>query len=1236
VRTRPLRLLSTVLAAALALTLLLILARELIAARVPEHRAALEQLLREQTGLELTFGRLAVRWGWYGPEARLRNVTLGEPGEPPLLSAAELTVALDAWRSVRSGHPEAGRITLTGADIDLSARRTPVAGVPALPADLSAAAPRLLSRWRGGRIDVEGGSLRLRSAAHTAPVSLDITHAQLRRLGARWSAQAQLRLPENPREAVLLSLELTGDPAQRATLAGALTLSSGWLNFARWRALGLLPQLLPYLPSAGSGRVEFTATLAAGTPVRIAGDFAAQSPEWQARTAGAEPLRLAALRANWQLTRAAGGWRLAVGALQCGAGGEAASALVFLAAGRAHGSVQALPLPAVQAFAHWVLPQLPLGALALAGVARSAQFDWDGARAPGTRLQGQATLTGLALASATSDVRLGALSARVSFSDTTLAAQLAAPAATLTLARAAPVTLGGLAVRANLSAGSDGTRWYLRSDDLTIIRDGARLAAQGALTAGSTGAAPQLAARVQVENADALQLAALLDPGALADAGPVIARLRAGRIGRADFELAGALTAAPSLASSGTLVLSDAALAADADWPQVQGVAARIDWRDGRVHADITAARSGALQLQGAQVSGDVRGAQALRLHARLRGNAREALAWLRERPRLIAAAPAAAYLDLDGQLAAQLDVVVPGTAAHPPPPRRRLSAHLQGVRLRALAGVPPVEALQGTLTFTAGRLQRSSLTGQWLGGPVTLTLSERRADSALLIAARGQLSVHETLRASGVAAAAAPLAGNAEWNAQLSALAQPQTPPQPRWQVHVDSLLSGVASTLPAPLAKTAGSTLPLHLEAHGSGLTAQLQVSLGERLRALAVLEREGERWRIERGTVSLGAQTPALPAGPVLALTGRIERLDLPEYVALCRLAGLSPVLPPLEAHLSAAELALGVRTYPEVDVLARADPHGGELQARGAPLSADFTWPAMADTEHPARARLADYELNHPEDVAQAAGLTAMLGGAVQLSVERLRLSGQPLGALRAQLAPAGDTLEASVQLEAPAQKLQAAGRCSARGSCSGRFGLDSSDFAATLLAFGLRPDLAARTAHLTGELHWSAGPGPPLGTLRGDLHMHLEEGATRALPESGAAMPLALLVVPALASGMAAQSALPAPALQFARLSADYEIEDGVARTANLHLDGDTEMLVRARVGLLRRDYEGEAFILRGEDGLPEAVRRLGPTPKMAALWLSLRDWLTGTGARSGRTVLRLRGAWNDPIVMAVQ
>src|SRR5580700_1745467 len=116
-----LRVAALVLAGALVFFGVVLLAYELAVARVPQHRAALERLVRAQTGLDIRFDELGLRWGWYGPEAVFRRVELGEPRRSTvLLRAPELVVGFDVWQTLRTGQLEAGRITLVAADIDLS------------------------------------------------------------------------------------------------------------------------------------------------------------------------------------------------------------------------------------------------------------------------------------------------------------------------------------------------------------------------------------------------------------------------------------------------------------------------------------------------------------------------------------------------------------------------------------------------------------------------------------------------------------------------------------------------------------------------------------------------------------------------------------------------------------------------------------------------------------------------------------------------------------------------------------------------------------------------------------------------------------------------------------------------------------------------------------------------------------------------------------------------------------
>src|SRR5256885_16690453 len=78
----------------------------------------------------------------------------------------------------------------------------------------------------------------------------------------------------------------------------------------------------------------------------------------------------------------------------------------------------------------------------------------------------------------------------------------------------------------------------------------------------------------------------------------------------------------------------------------------------------------------------------------------------------------------------------------------------------------------RGTLAFAAGHLQPSTLTGQWLGGPVSLGVAERRDPdvTALVISGRGLVDVRQAGLAAGASDDAQP-PGSAEWGALLSFL---------------------------------------------------------------------------------------------------------------------------------------------------------------------------------------------------------------------------------------------------------------------------------------------------------------------------------------------------------------------------------------------------------------------------------------------------------------------------------
>ncbi|MBV8341209.1 MAG: hypothetical protein JO173_02400, partial [Gammaproteobacteria bacterium] len=553
----------------------LLIAAELAAARVPEQRAALEELIRRETGLEVSFRALSVRWGWYGPEAVFHGVMLGEPaGGGVLLRAPRLSVALDAWRMVRSGHLEAARITLERPDIDLGAAAAARAGAPATATATALMRPdpfvtgaRVLARWRGGRIAIEGGTVRGLLAPGAPAVELAVRHAELRRQGDEWRAEAIAFLPESLGSSARLRLAMHGDPAHPERTRGTLDIDGQRLEFAGWRALAARSELARYLPGTGSGNLALAVAFSGSQLLEAHGSIYAGSIGW-AGASGSAPLALPRLRGAFALERRGGEWRLTADALDTGGGARGAVKLELAAAadGRyAHGVIRNLAVPLLAALGRACAPQLPLAQFAFGGRARQLTFDWDAARPAGARLITAVDLEDLTLASAEYGVRLAGLTAHVSGADTGFIADVGSVSATLSLARAQPLELDALTIAARLALDASGAGWRLESEDLEVRRGAQSLAASGMIAAAAAGTAPRVRARLAVKDVDLALARTVLGPGTVAALGSAAAHLSSGRIATADLAWRGVLDGGdrarpPGGDFTGALVLREASL----------------------------------------------------------------------------------------------------------------------------------------------------------------------------------------------------------------------------------------------------------------------------------------------------------------------------------------------------------------------------------------------------------------------------------------------------------------------------------------------------------------------------------------------------------------------------------------------------------------------------------------------------------------------------------------------------
>ena len=1245
------------LAAALALLIVVVLAYQLALARVPEHRATLERLLHSQTGLDVRFSQLGVRWGWYGPEAVFRNVELGEPRQV-LLRAPELTVAFDAWRTMRSGHLEAGRISLVAPDIDLqrvgsepaAARAATVttraaagsAAIARLPATPALERARLLQRWRDGRIDIEGGTLRLPDPGGSPePLLLQIRRASVRRSGDEWNVFGLVFLPERLGRTARIVMRLAGSLERPATWSGSLRFEGGRLAFAGWRELAnVAPEVARYVPVAGGGDVSIDLDFTHGHLDKAQGSLDAGGVVLgPLAAAGDRKLDLDRLSGRWWLTRHPSYWRVHVDGLQLGAPQDRTGRAVLAADvgdGWTQGKLEGAPLHSVAAMGLWLAPDLDLGGIELGGTAREVSFNWDERRAAGRRLKASARLADVSIASPSGGFVLTGMTARASGNEDDIEAAVQSDAARLQLAGAPQEPLQGVRVASRLRMTRIAAGWRIATERMELRHEATRLELAGTLTGGGGRPQPELAARGKLTAADVSLLRTALGTGVSRVLGNV--SLTGGEVERAEFEMRGPVDQLPYGAADGTfagaLTLQDASLSGDERWPGATGVHAHIEWRGSLVRARVDAGQAGPFQLANATAQWRSTGEGGVQASGQVTGRLEEARAWLQAHPELDAYAPRVQSIGLQGNARLDFNIAVPADGAA----KARVVASLEGAQLSWASGAVPIENLTGSLTFDGGRLQRSTLTGTWLGGPVTLRFDERhdRGQAALSMQAHGSMAAQQ-LAALAAIDPHGRLAGSADWTGDLTFSPAMGTQPA-RWRVRADSTLVGVGSELPEPLEKPTEGPLPLHLELSGTDSVAQLRVSLADRLRSVLALERSDTGWRVERGAVTFGSGSPALPTDPVVLIQGRVNRLDLPSYLALWQQARLDPRAPHFEAQLVAGEMVAAGRSYPEVTLVGERTDSGVELKLDSESLAGVAHWPSAGGAgAEPAELHLTHLNVPEPTQLGKLGAVLAAVGPIARVSIDDLTWEGRHIGHVTAMLAAHGGLDLDDVRVSGSTHDGTGSLQCQpSMTSCRAQFTLESSDAAATLADLGFRPDLSAAQAAVSGDLQWQPDSEKPWpATLAGRLSIKLAEGQTQA-SESREGSPFALLSVPALVAAMRPlQAGKAAPQdLKFTQLDADFELADGEASTSNLHFDGDAEILMRGRTGLLAQDYDQEVWVLKGEERLPAAVRRFAPSPRVAAAWLTLRDLFAATGEVRPRALLHLQGSWDDPVVVS--
>lgn len=1231
--------------------------------RLPEYQERVAIMVREATGLRMSFDSLDARIGLYGPEIYFAGARVVDPDGQVLVTADSGRASLAPLRSAWFRRLEVGRIILQSPRLNLLIfpdRHVELVGQAgfARPPE-QPGRPFTLDRVPRGTLEIRDATLAFRDLGRSgATWELTSVDIELRRRGGAIELRGDVKLPEQLGRELDFDGEASGNLADFGTVDWRGRITAANVDLAG--VAGLLPEGFP-APAAGSGsfrlalhghgrslrrgRAAFNLSdVVLGAPPpqggptydRLGGDIVVESGEagW---TVTGRQLEFSRPGARWKPSdldatiRLEEGGRLARAAVRTGffRAENLAPLSVLLPASPLRERIETLALRGTLRDVD--LEIVPAGARQMPDLTGSVTFE-DVGFAPISRFPGLAGVDGRFEGRGAEGVLH--LDARDVLVDWPKEWRVPVPyrriRATLSLVRA----LGGV---------------QLAADDATVEADHGEAAGRFRMLA-RPGETPlmDIKATARVSDVSAVSLylpKERMTPRALEWLDRALPR---GVVTDAAVQITGPVRGFPYREGGGRFVASAQAEGVTLDyapgWVPLTGVSGRVDFTGTSMRVTEASGKAGGLSFSNGRAEiADWKESEVV-VRASAAGDAGAVHAFFTASPVAANLGSIFPLLSGSGPLQGDLAMYLPVKQFD----RRSVVVHgrAQGVTL-ALAGfAEPASGIKGEFWVRDREFHAPGLSAAFMGGTATASVTSSTTpggEVATRVEARGTVEGGRLPRVVRLPSNAG-LAGQVPWQGTWWLTRPADAAGRVRHRVRLDSDLDGLASALPAPLAKRADERRPLSVELETAADEALLlRTSLGRNLRGLFEIRRDEAGWRLARGALRLGGRdVAALPVAPGLSIDGRVPFLSLSEITAL---RWDTPGRQRLEDLLSSVSLEVG-----RLEVL------GYEFDGVAGRLRPGYrTWDVEIDAPA-ARGRLAiPYEF--PGDAPLVADLDVLRvaprvreGGedtdprrlpAMRFDIRDLVFLDWKLGHLSARLDQSGEGLELE-RFELRHADFTARGEGSWRGTANEshstlEFEVDSTDVAGFLEAMALAPVVEAREGTLSASVDWPGAPDAQLlQRISGTARVKISGGRVLSV-EPGAGRILGLMSLSHLGKRLALDfDDLTGQGLAFDTVKGDFTLASGVAFTDNLTLRGAAaEVGIAGRTSLRDRSYDQTA-VVTGDLGASLGVAGViagGPAVGAALLLFSqiFKEPLKGVA----RAYYRITGPWDEPLVRKI-
>ncbi|CAI06639.1 probable transmembrane protein [Aromatoleum aromaticum EbN1] len=1174
-----------------------LLVRDVLLPRADQYRGHLAALIGDAVGLPVSIDALSADVSGLRPRLHLSGVELRDREGRPALRLDTVDATL-AWWSLLRGQPHFHRLVLHAPQLALrrdAGGQLFVAGIPVASGGPSGG----LSDWLFGQreIVIRDAAVSWHDARRAAPeLRLEQVNFRLAHAGGRY----RFGLQAAPPAALASTLDLRGDitsaqPAEPGTWSGELYLALAQADLGGWRAWIDYP-----IELAGNGGMRAWLELTHGQPEAFTANFAAD--EIATRLAADLPeLQLASARGRLSGRRSPAGLSLSARALQ------------LVTSDGLHVEPVDLDFTLREAIdgkpdgGQFSANRLDFGVLAR--LAAHLPFD-EAVRARLAAADPQGRLEALQLAWRGEVVQPDSWSLKTRFHDIGLRPQGVLPG------------LAGLSgeIEGDEQRGRFGLVGQDMALDLPAVFPGSRLAFSVLHADGGwmrkDGQLEIALDRANFDNADA--------------AGSASGWYRPAAEGRGEIDLAAHLTRAESKAVWRYLpkVVNDATR----DWlrralsggtvPEarlrLRGKLDDFPFRDGASGQFLVTTRVAGASLDYAEgwpaitdIHGEVRfdgpGMRIVAERARIFGATLGRV--VAEVPELDA--PAGEVMTIDGRAGGPTAEFLRFVSASPV--SGRIDGFTDGMRaegrgtldlklvmpLRDIAdstvkgefrfadnrlwlvdALPPVTEAGGRVRFTEKDLAIPEAHGRLFGEPMQL-VADAAKDGGVSFTATGAASI-QALRQAHDWPVLAHLSGTLPWQASIDLRAQ-QT------RVVVQSDLSGVASSLPAPMNKSATVRWPLHVAlAFPGGAREDIRVVLDGRAELELMRRRSEQGWEIERGGLALFA--PLRQADRGVMVVAELDELDVDAWRAVFDSedaadepagVGADAQMPPLAGiELQVKRATAFGQNLSGVRIAAQTDAGGWKGRIASTEVEGEFDWRERGEGALEARLkRLVVGAVNEGEggaDPLEAYEPPRRLPG-LNVVAERFVLRGIDLGRLELQARNRGDVwhLDALAIANADAT-LRGRGewRPGARASTTLDFRLEANDIGRFATRMGYEEAVRGGQAVLSGKLGWSGAPTRiHYPSLSGGMLVEAGNGQFRKL-EPGMGRLLGVLSLQALPRRLTLDFRdVLSEGFAFDRISGSIDVSAGVMRTDDLLIRGPAARILMSGSADVERETQ---------------------------------------------------------------